>query len=208
MRAFYKKTIHFHRIVNKRSIQFGFCLLKTNTKFLHHLGTEQDSNLLFSCSLVISFQTELYNVLSSLHGSHDTIHINSSSRLLPENGEWIIKHRPAKKLINQRYTKDELEYQEVVFFLMIQRKPLFYVINIIVPCVLISSLGLLVYFLPAKGDDCMDSHTHVHTYAHKFAHTHGRIHMYTRMHTHVHAHTRSCTNTHTHTHILTVRTFT
>uniref|UniRef100_A0A674AG04 Cholinergic receptor, nicotinic, gamma n=1 Tax=Salmo trutta TaxID=8032 RepID=A0A674AG04_SALTR len=73
-----------------------------------------------------------------------------------ENGEWIIKHRPAKKLINQRYTKDELEYQEVVFFLMIQRKPLFYVINIIVPCVLISSLGLLVYFLPAKagGQKC------------------------------------------------------
>jgi hypothetical protein len=77
---------------------------------------------------------------------------------LSENGEWIIKHRPAKKMINQRYTKDELEYQEVVFFLMIQRKPLFYVINIIVPCVLISSLGLLVYFLPAKGDDCMDTH--------------------------------------------------
>ncbi|KAL0966468.1 hypothetical protein UPYG_G00295650 [Umbra pygmaea] len=73
-----------------------------------------------------------------------------------ENGEWIIKHRPAKKLTNQRYTKDELEYQEVVFFLIIQRKPLFYVINIIVPCVLISSLGLLVYFLPAKagGQKC------------------------------------------------------
>ncbi|XP_028972998.1 acetylcholine receptor subunit gamma [Esox lucius] len=73
-----------------------------------------------------------------------------------ENGEWIIKHRPAKKLINKRYTKDELEYQEVVFFLIIQRKPLFYVINIIVPCVLISSLGLLVYFLPAKagGQKC------------------------------------------------------
>ncbi|KAJ8011589.1 hypothetical protein DPEC_G00059820 [Dallia pectoralis] len=73
-----------------------------------------------------------------------------------ENGEWIIKHRPAKQLINHRYTKDELEYQEVVFFLIIQRKPLFYVINIIVPCVLISSLGLLVYFLPAKagGQKC------------------------------------------------------
>ncbi|CAB1317124.1 unnamed protein product [Coregonus sp. 'balchen'] len=30
-----------------------------------------------------------------------------------ENEEWIIKHRPAKKLINQLFTKDELEYQEV-----------------------------------------------------------------------------------------------
>ncbi|KAG9343148.1 hypothetical protein JZ751_014121 [Albula glossodonta] len=73
-----------------------------------------------------------------------------------ENGEWAIKHRPAKKLINDRYSRDELEHQEVVFFLIIQRKPLFYVINIIVPCVLISSLGLLVYYLPAKagGQKC------------------------------------------------------
>lgn len=71
--------------------------------------------------------------------------------LLVENGEWVIKHRPAKKVINTRYTKDEREYQEVVFFLIIQRKPLFYVINIIAPCVLFSSLGLLVYYLPAKG---------------------------------------------------------
>lgn len=71
--------------------------------------------------------------------------------LLVENGEWIIKHRPAKKVINTQYTQDELEYQELVFFLIIQRKPLFYIINIIAPCVLFSSLGLLVYYLPAKG---------------------------------------------------------
>lgn len=68
-----------------------------------------------------------------------------------ENGEWAIRHRPAKKVINTQYTKDDLEYQQIVFFLIIQRKPVFYIINIIVPCILFSSLGLLVYFLPAKG---------------------------------------------------------
>ena len=71
--------------------------------------------------------------------------------MISENGEWIIRHRPAKKVINTQYMKDDLEYQQLVFFLIIQRKPLFYIINIIVPCVLFSSLGLLVYFLPAKG---------------------------------------------------------
>lgn len=70
---------------------------------------------------------------------------------LSENGEWVIKHRPAKKLINTQYSQDEREYQEVVFFLIIQRKPLFYIINIITPCVLFSSLCLLVFYLPAKG---------------------------------------------------------
>uniref|UniRef100_A0A674JE83 Cholinergic receptor nicotinic gamma subunit n=1 Tax=Terrapene triunguis TaxID=2587831 RepID=A0A674JE83_9SAUR len=72
-----------------------------------------------------------------------------------ENGEWAIKHRPAKKIVNaERFTPDDLGYQQVVFYLIIQRKPLFYVINIIVPCVLISSVAVVVYFLPAKGRKC------------------------------------------------------
>uniref|UniRef100_A0A8C9WDT0 Acetylcholine receptor subunit epsilon n=1 Tax=Scleropages formosus TaxID=113540 RepID=A0A8C9WDT0_SCLFO len=68
-----------------------------------------------------------------------------------ENGEWAIKHRPARKLINSRYSPDDLEYQEVYFNLIIQRKPLFYIINIILPCSLMSSLVVLAYFLPAQA---------------------------------------------------------
>lgn len=68
-----------------------------------------------------------------------------------ENGEWAIKHRPARKLTNPRYSPDDLEYQEIYFNIIIQRKPLFYIINIILPCSLISSLVVLAYFLPAKG---------------------------------------------------------
>lgn len=79
------------------------------------------------------------------------MNVNSLECVWLENGEWVIKHRPAKRIINERTSRDELDYQELVFFLVIQRKPLFYVINIIVPCVLFSSLALLVYFLPAKG---------------------------------------------------------
>jgi hypothetical protein len=74
----------------------------------------------------------------------------SVSTLL-ENGEWAIEHSPARKLINSRYTPDDLEYQEISFNLVIQRKPLFYIINIILPCSLISSLVVLAYFLPAQG---------------------------------------------------------
>ncbi|XP_016851796.2 acetylcholine receptor subunit gamma isoform X2 [Anolis carolinensis] len=74
-----------------------------------------------------------------------------------ENGEWAIKHRPAKKIVNAgSFTPDDIEYQQIVFFLIIQRKPLFYIINIIIPCVLISSVAVVVYFLPAKagGQKC------------------------------------------------------
>nr|XP_033954165.1 acetylcholine receptor subunit gamma-like [Pseudochaenichthys georgianus] len=68
-----------------------------------------------------------------------------------ENGEWAIVHRPARKMIYEHYTPDDLEYQEILFNIVIQRKPLFYVINIILPCSLISSLVVLAYFLPAQA---------------------------------------------------------
>ncbi|KAL2094911.1 hypothetical protein ACEWY4_009630 [Coilia grayii] len=68
-----------------------------------------------------------------------------------ENGEWAIRHKPARKIINKKYTPDDLEYQEIYFNLIIQRKPLFYIINIILPCSLISSLVLLAFFLPAQA---------------------------------------------------------
>lgn len=72
--------------------------------------------------------------------------------LLPaENGEWAIRHRPAKMLLDVAAPAEEAGHQKVVFYVLIQRKPLFYVINIIAPCVLISSVAILIYFLPAKG---------------------------------------------------------
>ncbi|XP_006866814.1 PREDICTED: acetylcholine receptor subunit gamma isoform X2 [Chrysochloris asiatica] len=73
-----------------------------------------------------------------------------------ENGEWAIRHRPAKMLLNEAVPAEEAGHQKVGFYLLIQRKPLFYVINIIAPCVLISSVAILIYFLPAKagGQKC------------------------------------------------------
>lgn len=71
--------------------------------------------------------------------------------LTTENGEWAIRHRPAKMLLDSVAPAEEAGHQKVVFYLLIQRKPLFYIINIITPCVLISSVAILIYFLPAKG---------------------------------------------------------
>uniref|UniRef100_V9KTW6 Acetylcholine receptor gamma subunit n=1 Tax=Callorhinchus milii TaxID=7868 RepID=V9KTW6_CALMI len=113
-----------------------------------------------NCSLV--FRSQTYNAreinLKLTTEDNDKVieWIEIDPAAFTENGEWAIKHKPAKKLLNPRFTEDDTRYQEVVFFLIIQRKPLFYIINILIPCVLISSLDVLVYFLPAQagGQKC------------------------------------------------------
>eukprot|EP00063_Salmo_salar_P078127 XP_014052962.1 PREDICTED: acetylcholine receptor subunit gamma-like isoform X1 [Salmo salar] len=109
-----------------------------------------------NCTLVFRSQTysanELEIILAVDAETNKPIEwVDIDPEAFTENGEWAIKHRPARKLINSRYSPDDLEYQEISFNLVIQRKPLFYIINIILPCSLISSLVVLAYFLPAQA---------------------------------------------------------
>ncbi|XP_065700788.1 acetylcholine receptor subunit gamma isoform X3 [Patagioenas fasciata] len=113
-----------------------------------------------NCTMV--FQSQTYsaneiNLLLTVEDGQTVEWIFIDPEAFTENGEWAIKHRPARKIINsEHFTPDDIQYQQVIFYLIIQRKPLFYIINIIVPCVLISAMAVLVYFLPAKagGQKC------------------------------------------------------
>uniref|UniRef100_A0A8C4RY05 Acetylcholine receptor subunit delta n=1 Tax=Erpetoichthys calabaricus TaxID=27687 RepID=A0A8C4RY05_ERPCA len=72
-----------------------------------------------------------------------------------ENGEWEIIHKPAKKNVHKNIPMDSNKHQDITFYLIIKRKPLFYIINIITPCVLISFMASLVYYLPADSGEKM-----------------------------------------------------
>ncbi|XP_066201550.1 acetylcholine receptor subunit gamma [Saccopteryx leptura] len=112
-----------------------------------------------NCSLVFHSQTYSTNEINLQLSQEDgqTIEwIFIDPEAFTENGEWAIRHRPAKMLLDAAAPAEEAGHQKVIFYLLIQRKPLFYVINIIAPCVLISSIAILIYFLPAKagGQKC------------------------------------------------------
>ncbi|ELK27605.1 Neuronal acetylcholine receptor subunit alpha-3, partial [Myotis davidii] len=67
-----------------------------------------------------------------------------------ESGEWAIIHAPGYKH-DIKYNCCEEIYQDITYSLYIRRLPLFYTINLIIPCLLISFLTVLVFYLPS---DC------------------------------------------------------
>ncbi|XP_037666369.1 acetylcholine receptor subunit epsilon [Choloepus didactylus] len=111
-----------------------------------------------NCSLV--FRSQTYNAeevefIFAVDDDGETINnIEIDTEAYTENGEWAIDFCPG--VIQEGDSADGRKYTDVIYTLIIRRKPLFYVINIIVPCVLISGLVLLAYFLPAQagGQKC------------------------------------------------------
>uniref|UniRef100_A0A8D2IJ58 Acetylcholine receptor subunit alpha n=1 Tax=Varanus komodoensis TaxID=61221 RepID=A0A8D2IJ58_VARKO len=67
-----------------------------------------------------------------------------------ESGEWAIIKAPGYKH-DIKYNCCEAVYTDITYSLYIRRLPLFYTINLIIPCLLISFLTVLVFYLPS---DC------------------------------------------------------
>ncbi|XP_053575841.1 neuronal acetylcholine receptor subunit alpha-3-like [Bombina bombina] len=67
-----------------------------------------------------------------------------------ESGEWVIINAPGYKHEIKYNCCTEI-YQDITYSLYIRRLPLFYTIYMIIPCLLISCLTILVFYLPS---DC------------------------------------------------------
>ncbi|XP_020496979.1 neuronal acetylcholine receptor subunit beta-2-like [Labrus bergylta] len=68
------------------------------------------------------------------------------------SGEWDIVSLPARK----NEDPNDITYLDITYDFVIQRKPLFYTLNMIIPCMLITSLAILGFYLPS---DCREKMT-------------------------------------------------
>ncbi|XP_076149011.1 neuronal acetylcholine receptor subunit beta-4 [Alosa pseudoharengus] len=68
------------------------------------------------------------------------------------SGEWDILALPGRRTVNA----NDPTYVDLTYDFLIKRKPLFYTINLIIPCILITSLAILVFYLPS---DCGEKMT-------------------------------------------------
>ncbi|XP_071345580.1 neuronal acetylcholine receptor subunit alpha-7-like [Trachinotus anak] len=68
------------------------------------------------------------------------------------NGEWDLVEVPGQK--NERvYACCPEPYPDVTFTVVMRRRTLYYGLNLLIPCVLISTLALLVFLLPADSGE-------------------------------------------------------
>lgn len=71
-----------------------------------------------------------------------------------ESGEWVLKdYRGWKHWVNYACC-GETPYLDITYHFLMQRLPLYFIVNVIIPCMLFSFLTGLVFYLPTDSGWC------------------------------------------------------
>ncbi|KAK4288611.1 hypothetical protein Pmani_038368 [Petrolisthes manimaculis] len=111
---------------------------------------EQSCNMKFGSWTYDGFQVDLKHTSQS-KGSN-FVKLGIDLKEFYASVEWDILDVPAKR--NQEYFPNLQEpYPDITFNLTMRRKTLFYTVNLIIPCVGISFLTVLVFYLPSDSGE-------------------------------------------------------
>ncbi|XP_077021935.1 acetylcholine receptor subunit beta isoform X1 [Tamandua tetradactyla] len=115
----------------------------------------QNCTMVFSSYSYDSSEVSLHTGLGPDGQDLQEIHIHEGTFI--ENGQWEIIHKPSRLIQPPRDPMGgkEGQHQYVTFYLIIRRKPLFYLVNVIAPCVLITLLAIFVFYLPPDAGEKM-----------------------------------------------------
>ena len=108
---------------------------------------EQECFLKFGSWTFDGFQVDLIHIKAE--PNNDTVAYGMDLSEYYLNIEWDILRVPAERHV-KTYPCCPEPYPDIYFNIVIRRKPLFYVVNLIIPCVGIFYLSILVFYLPAQ----------------------------------------------------------
>ncbi|XP_036985058.2 acetylcholine receptor subunit beta isoform X1 [Artibeus jamaicensis] len=115
----------------------------------------QNCTMVFSSYSYDSSEVSLHTGLGPDGQERQEVHIHEGTFI--ENGQWEIIHKPSRLIqppVDPR-RGGEGQHEEVTFYLIIRRKPLFYLVNVIAPCILITVLAIFVFYLPPDAGEKM-----------------------------------------------------
>jgi len=114
---------------------------------------EQTCWLKFGSWTFDGFQIDLIHIHAN-QSSETSDHVEQGIDLTEYyiNVEWDILRVPAERHVKV-YPCCPEPYPDIFFYLKIRRKPLFYIVNLIIPCVGIFYLSILVFYLPAQSGE-------------------------------------------------------
>lgn len=110
----------------------------------------QKCNMRFGSWTYDGNQVDLVHICAKDESSTDVIQNGIDMRQFYESVEWDILESTAKK----NYKNDSCcEDPDITFYITMRRKTLFHTVTLIIPCVAISFLTVLVFYLPSDSGE-------------------------------------------------------
>ena len=85
--------------------------------------------------------------------SSNAIQIGIDLHDFQQSHEWYLQNVPAKRVVIPPVENADEHYIYLMFNLDLKRKTLFYTFNLIIPCVCLSFLTVLTFFLPSESGE-------------------------------------------------------